>query len=238
MPLKKGTPGKGGQGRVDSFSYTPVYAGLKGTWSGWLAGDPYWALAHEHTELTPGTKPCMDWMTDGAVRCKRCRPNARTTWIGWVPIYRESDGEACLVIVHESAMDLLHGLKYPQCVLVGRTEDISSVFVKKSERPVAFLTQQEQRKKARDITGDLVSMWQMPELEQWLFEQRSKPAPVETREVEEKPGAMTGKAAELYGTLAKEPDAKGAAYDKVRERLKNNADKLKPSTNGHHKPSE
>lgn len=236
MSLKKGTPGKGGQGRADSFSYTKVPSGLKSTFGAFMAGDPYWCLAHEHTKATPGTKPCLDWMTDGALRCPRCRPHTMPTWVGYVPLYREADHAPILVIVHEAAMDLLTGVTYPAHVLVGRVEDNASVFVKRSDTRLSFRTDNEQRKRPRDVTGDLLNMWRVPELERWLMEQRrEEPAPV-LKSNGQPFDAMHEAAAKKYGP--KEGSEKPAAveYDAVLERLKQNAAALAPSTNGKHKP--
>lgn len=168
--LKKGTPGKGAKSVRDSFSTVPVGSGLKNVWTGWIAGEPYWALAHEHKPpAVIGTKPCLTWLTDSAIPCPRCRPKECPTWIGWVPIYREVDHEPCIVIVHESAMDLLAGLTYATRVMVGRTDDTSSVYVRRAEeqRPV-FASTHEQRQGPRDITPDLLQMWGIPALDHWM----------------------------------------------------------------------
>lgn len=172
MRLKKGSPGKGGHVRADSFSYTPVERGLKNAFGAWIAGDVYWCEAHEHTEKQPGTKPCLDWLTEGSLRCPRCRPHVVPTWIGYVPLYREQDHKPVLVVVHESAMDLLNGLTYPTYVMVGRVDLKSGVFVRKSDIPLSLKTENEQRKRPVDITRDLIAMWRIPELERWLLDQR------------------------------------------------------------------
>jgi hypothetical protein len=166
--LKRGTPGEGWQGGTDSFSYTSVQTGTKGGFSAWLAGDVYWALAHEHTERQPGTKPCLDWLTDGMVRCARCRGPKLPTWVGWVPLYREQDHAPVLVVIHQNAQDLVRDLKYPDHVIVGRVADKSGVFVRKSDSAVSFKTENATRKQAVDITGNLIAMWRIPELEAWL----------------------------------------------------------------------
>lgn len=232
MSLKKGTPGKGDRGRLDSFSYTPVAHGLKNTFGAWMAGDPYWALAHEHTKATPGTKPCLDWMTDSVVRCSRCRPHVVPTWIGWVPLYREADHKPILVIVHESAMDMLSGLTYPTHVLVGRVDENSSVFVKRSDNALSLRTDNEQRKRPRDITCDLLTMWRLPELESWLIEQR-RAGPVAPLKSNGQPfDPMHSAAAQKYSPPAPTPPPPSDGYDAVLDRVKNKAAALPPPTNG------
>lgn len=169
MNLKKGTPGKGGGPRPDSFSYTPVAFGTKNAFNGWLAGEPYWAdEAHEHTDEDPGTKPCLHWLTDGALKCRRCRSAKPTKCIGWVPLYREIDTAPVIVIVHENVSDTLKGLRYGHYVLVGRVSSKSSVFVKKSESHVTMVTDKESRKRPVNIVPDLLQMWKLPDLNEWL----------------------------------------------------------------------
>lgn len=236
MGLKKGTPGKGGQGKVDSFSYTPVPFGFKNWFTGWLAGDPYWGLAHEHTDAEPGTKPCLLWLTDNALRCPRCRPQKPATWIGWVPIYREADGQPIMVVVHESASDLLTGLKYPDYVTCGRVGEKSSVFVKKSDKRLSFLTSNEQRKRSRDITGDLLNMWKYPQLEQWLLDQRRGEPTVPLKSDGERFGPMTAAAAEKYGGSNDRAKTAEAEYDAIQNRVKEHMQNVEAQKNGKHKP--
>lgn len=168
--LKKGTPGQGGESPRDSFGHVPVGSGLKNTWTGWIAGETYWARAHEHKPPAAlGTKPCLTWLTDGALPCPRCKPRVLATWIGWVPIYREVDHAPCIVIVHESVMDVVAGLRYGTRVMVGRAAETSSVYVRRAEsqQPVWSSTH-EQRQGPRDITPDLLAMWGIPMLDQWI----------------------------------------------------------------------
>lgn len=236
--LKKGTPGKGGGARTDSFSYTPVQSGLKNGFHGWIAGETYWCQAHEHSKATPGTKPCLEWMTEGAVRCPRCRPQVVTTWVGYVPLYREADHKPIIIILHEGAMDLLAGLAYPDYVLVGRVDMTSSVFVRKSDNALSFRTDNEQRKAPRDITPDLLTMWQMPALEEWIMAQRRKqPKPTVTApriRGDGKPFSpfMQGAAAKhgLPEGVREPASDVGDALSRVARR----AAAAGPSTNGHH----
>jgi len=172
VSLRKGTPGQGGQVRADSFSYTSVQHGLKGWFSAWLAGPIYWCQVHEHTQKQPGTKPCLDWITDGALRCPRCRPLVVPTWVGYVPLYREQDHKPVIVIIHESVMDLVAGLSYPVPVIVGRVDAQSSVFVRRNEGGAVFKTDNSARRRPVDVTRDLLCMWRIAELDRWLLDNR------------------------------------------------------------------
>jgi hypothetical protein len=143
--------------------------GTKNAFNAWMAGEPYWAEeAHEHTDADPGTKPCLNWLTDGAVKCVRCRRGRPVTCIGWVPLYRELDGKPIIVIVHEHVADLLKGIVHPQYVLVGRVDNKSSVFIKKSESNLVMRTDKDSRKRRIDVVPDLLTMWGLPELNEWL----------------------------------------------------------------------
>lgn len=184
MALRKGTPGQGGQVRADSFSYTSVAHGLKGWFTAWLAGPIYWCQVHEHTKKQPGTKPCLEWLTDGDLRCPRCRPQVVPTWVGYVPLYREQDHKPVIVIIHESVMDLIHGLSYPEAVIVGRVDENSSVFVRKCDTGVIFKTDNAARRRPVDVTRDLLTMWRIPELDRWVCEKSRGNSTTNLTEVE------------------------------------------------------
>lgn len=169
MSIRKGTPGRGGGSRPDSFSYTPVGNGLKSAFGAWLAGPAYWCEeAHEYHERIGPTKPCLHWLTGGEVRCDRCRKQPKVSCLAWVPLYREVDSKPILVIVHEVAADLLAPLRYPDYCLVGRIDGVSSVFVRKSDSPLSLQTEKECRKRPVDVTSDLIGIWNVPELNDWL----------------------------------------------------------------------
>lgn len=216
--LKKGTPGKGAESARDAFSHTPVGHGLKNAWTGYIAGETYWCQAHEHKPpVALGTKPCLTWMTDGALPCARCKPRVVPTWIGYVPIYREVDHEPCIVIVHESVMDVIADLRYATRVWVGRIDAVSSVYVRRAESQLpVWKSTHEQRQGPRDITPDLLLMWGIPMLEQWL---RGSDNPVS------QPPAPPVAASE-------EPTTD--AFDLARDRLKRSYEAIKPSSNGQH----
>lgn len=241
MSLRKGTPGRGAGSQFETFSYTPVGYGLKGAFAAYLAGEPYWCdEAHEYHKAMGPTQPCQHWITSGELDCPRCRKQPAVKKIAWVPLWREQDGQPILVIVHDSAADLLAGLRYPDCVLVGRVSGTSSVFVRKSDNGLSFKTENEARKRPVQIASQLVRLWRMPDLEAWLKrgakgkgepEQRAEVEPVKS---DGKPfGAMTRAAALLYG----DGDQGGASdvyADALREAVKRGT---KPGTNGNGKHS-
>lgn len=239
MNIRKGTPGEGAQARADSFSYFGPDHGLKHAFTAWLAGEVYWAKAHEHTDALPGTKPCLDWLTEGELRCPRCRPQVLPIWVGWVPLYREVDHKPICVIVKESGMDLLKGLVYPNCVLVGRVGKKDAVFVRKSESPVSFRTDNEQRKRPIDITNSLLTMWKLPTFEAWLCDRRREQRvnaveqPEAVRLRLSVPPPTTRVEALAIDAERDPPPAGDVPFDDVMKRIKT---KFKvPSKNGHHK---
>lgn len=179
MTLRKGTPGKGGEApRVDSFAYTNTPAGLKNAWTGWLACEPYWCQeAHEHKPPEQiGSKPCLNWLTQGAVPCPYCRPAKRKKCLGWVLVYREVDTWPCMVIVQESVADLMVGLGFASHVLIGRVAHDASTFVKPTETRAAWKTNLEYRRQAIDSALSLLTVWSIPALTAWV-ESGSPPRP-------------------------------------------------------------
>lgn len=163
MPIRKNTPGGGGGSRTDSFSY--VHTGVDQPWFGWLAGEVVWVKAH----LSKGpTKICVRWATDGAVPCQRCGPKSTVEDIGYVPIYRESDGAPVLVICYDTAYDFLSLVKPHQYVRVSRegasTERVT-VQAALSKKP--YKTSLKRRQVAVDISDLLVRLWNVTEYTQW-----------------------------------------------------------------------
>ncbi len=177
MRQKKATPGKGKGHVPDQFSYTPVPAGLK-TWYAWCAGEPEWYEVHEHNKNNIGTKICLDWATDGALQCPRCRPFVKTSTCAYVPLYREMDTKSCVVICHNSVADLLAGLAFKTPVMVGRVSEDASVFVRITDGMETFTSTHPDRQAPCNLLPSLLSMWGYPQYEQWLLARhRSAPPP-------------------------------------------------------------
>jgi len=239
MKLRKGSPGGGSGQRLESFCYTSVTHGLKGSFSAHLAGEPYWCEeAHEYHDRLGPTQPCVHWMTNGEVSCARCRKQPRAVCLAWVPLYRCEDGQPILVIVHETAADLMKGLHYPDHVVVGRVTAKSSVYVKATTEREKFTTSNELRKRPVCIDEQLLNLWKLPELNAWLQSQGAaiRAHKVNAAEVEtESSGSVPLKTERLASYF----DAEAEKLKEAEERARRNAEFIREKgankSNGHHK---
>jgi hypothetical protein len=240
MALKRSTPGEGGATpRRETFAYHNTAPGLKNAWNGWLACDVYWCKAHEHKPPQQyGTKPCLHWLTNGAVGCPWCRPGAVVKDIGYVHLYRETDLKAMLVLVQDSVADLLAGLSFGSHVLVGRLEASASTFVKRSDSNVPWRTDSEHRKRPIDIALSLLALWAVPALDSWYMG-RQQPGPAEVQPV---PGAQVdgwnrfvqlGSVGSMEGTVA----ATGTPNEEFVRQVKQGAQPSKNGKGKHHPPA-
>lgn len=183
--LKKAVPGEGTETRAEQFSYTRTQPGLKGIWYAWCAHEPYWCKVHEHTEKTPGTKVCLTWATDSALRCPRCRPGVVPTTVAYVPVWRELDLAPCMVIVHESTADRLAGVEFGTYVMVSCVEQKGGVCLTRAAEQRRWVTSLPYRQSPCDIAVSLLTMWGYPQYNEWLSRQ-SGPGSVTAEKV---PGA-------------------------------------------------
>jgi hypothetical protein len=198
--FRQGNPGEGQRGARMQFRYTPTFANQE--WTGWLAGPYQWVQAHTSSK---GSKPCLTWITHGALPCPRCGPTSVPKCICYVPIYRESDGAPCVVIVHESGADFLEGLNYPRYVRIGRdageadTVVVCAALTRKPMRTVLKARQQ-----PADITLSLLTMWNINELTEWYAAQDplSKQLPVPKIDALTVPTEPTGTVPGVLSRLA------------------------------------
>lgn len=164
---KKAPREEGTKPVAEQFVYTPTPYGVAKAWTAHAAAEPYWCMVHEHTKSTPGTKICCDWYTDGAVPCPRCRPAVVPTRVAYVPVWREIDHKPCLVIVHESAEDLLKGVEFGVRVLIGCVERGASVFVKPAPEQSRWVSEHPLRQRPADMFLTLHTLWGYPALAKW-----------------------------------------------------------------------
>lgn len=168
MRWKKGTPGEGGEKRHEQFRYVKTGPGLKGTWYGWCAAEPYWCRVHQHTEHTRGTKVCCAWFTDGHLTCPRCKPGVVATDVAYVFLWREEDHAPCLVLCHDSAAEYLAPLKFGAYVMVGRADGSSGAYVKLAADQRRWVSSLPYRQGPCDIAVSLLTLWAYPDLTQWV----------------------------------------------------------------------
>lgn len=183
--LKKAVPGEGTETKAEQFSYTRTQPGLKGVWYAWCAHEPYWCKVHEHTEKTPGTKVCLTWATDSALRCPRCRPGVVPTTVAYVPVWRELDLAPCMVIVHEGTADRLAGVEFGTYVMVSCVEQKGGVCLTRAAEQRRWNTSLPYRQSPCDIAVSLLTMWGYPQYTDWL----SRQSPPSGVVVEKVPGA-------------------------------------------------
>jgi hypothetical protein len=241
MRFKKAAPGDGGERRCEQFIYTRTQPGLKGAWCAWCAHEPHWFKVHEHNEHQRGTKVCLTWFTDGAIPCPRCRPGVVPTTCAYVPVWREEDLKPCMVIVHESAADVMQGLSFGVFALVGCVEKGASVYVKRSEVQKPWNPTQEFRRSPCDIAVSLLTMWDYPSLNQWCAtaDRRAKQdagaLPLPTRLRLSVPPPTTTAEALAVDAERKAPATWGELVDTTLGAAKRRVERVEK--NGKHKPN-
>lgn len=167
MAHKKSRPGNRKTGAWESFSYWGPPISSKPRYA-WVAGEPEWFEVHEHNQKQHGTKVCLNWFTDGALKCPRCRPLHDTTTVAYLPLYREEDGKPVFLIVHESAADVIDGLEFGVFVYVGRVDGVSSVYAKPADEQRTMNSVNPTRNRPCYLMPSLLTVWDYPELDGWM----------------------------------------------------------------------
>ena len=238
---KKALPGEGKNSRAEQFSYTSTQPGLAKVWYGWCAAEPYWCLAHEHTKAQPGTKVCVNWYTDGEMICPRCKPAVVPSRIGYVFLYREVDHKPVLVIVHESAEDLLKGVVFGVRCMVGCVERGASVFVRPAPDQTRMLTENPLRKVPCDIALSLHTLWGYGALAAWDAQQNWPVAIPKVNALTDVEEESTGMVPLPHDRLKELFEESAKKLDDAAERSRRNAawvseNRPKANGNGKHKP--
>lgn len=161
--LRQNRP-EGGMGeRVEYFAYVPTPANTRTHC--YIAGPVAWYECH-----TKGrTKPCLHSITGGELACKQCEAGAPIEYIGYAPLYRETDSRPICVIVHEVSFEQTEKLKLHQRVLVGRnTHRGDPVYILPAlDQNPRFVTSLKHRLAPVDLTRTLLRMWAIPDLVTW-----------------------------------------------------------------------
>lgn len=213
MALRKASPGEGGQNRHVHFGYVSTAPGKP--WHAWCAGPCYWCIAH-----TAGrSKPCLRWLTGGALSCPRCAAPKEPEEIGYQPLYRDIDGRPVMVIVHSYSREQVDALKFRQQVIVGRGLDPADPVMVSAVpgKQAWYHSTLAERQVPADLTDTLLRVWQIPELVAWYRAQSDTAVsltPDDVRRSDGKPfDPMHAAAARRFAPPAAAPTAAGELFD-------------------------
>ena len=240
MPLPNAPPEGGGDSRRMHFAYVGTDDGDR--WNAYLAGPAWWGWCHKSTR----TKPCLDFLTGGALECPRCLAGKEPLMTGYVPVYRQADGAPRSVIVADVSREVIDPMKTHTRVLIGREMDATAAvwMVKAPDPRPLFQTMMKAKQNPADITSSLLTMWAIPELVAWYRalpvvsdNAVSVPEGVAVKGDGSPYSPMMQAAAKRNGALVvSDPDIQ-AEYDAMRKKLENRiADLGKPHANGKPKP--
>jgi hypothetical protein len=241
MRWKKASPGGEEKPRVEQFSYTRTQPGLKGVWYAWAAHEPHWFECHEHKDTGKkedwGTKVCLDWFTDGALACPRCKPGAKIAKCAYCPVWAEADTAPCMVIVHDRTADLMGGIEFGRYVMISCVDRKRGVTIQCAAEQRRFRSDLPYRQCACDIGVSLLTLWAYPQLATWL---KTPEAPKQERKTEQPVKKKPGTGHPMYAAAHRKVDAAvngTSTTDDALDRLLRRATANPPSTNGEHKPT-
>lgn len=240
MRLPQASPGEGGErDNSEHWSNWEIAGGEKHF--AYVAGPTQWFIAHASSR----TKPCVHWMTKGAIACKLCAKEKERETVGYVPLWRGVDWRPKFVIVYGSEREHIDPLENLRRVIIGREKELGArIYVRTATcQEPAFNTTVERRRLPQDITDTLLTIWGIPELRAWC---NQRPQESDNAMSQDKLRTFPAGADKLSGT--NEPDAQaytmpepteseelyGAVVNRVKERV--SLIGAKPSTNGKPKP--
>lgn len=233
MKLPQASPGEGRRDDHITFSYwRGILGGQKH--SAYLAGPSKWFICHPSDK---GTKPCLHWMTKGALPCRFCHASKTAEEGGYVPVWNAVNWAPKLLFVYGDEREHVQKLELHDKLLIGREPGKGErLWIRKAmNQEPPFDTTDARKKVARDITHSLLTMWKMPELLEWLA--RGSDNAVSQREAPTKSDGkpfdpMHAAAAQKYSAPEVSTAATDAALDKIMGRVKDNHAALRPSKNG------
>lgn len=167
MPLQQSTPGGGGRRPRVHWVYVSTDAGPKNQWHAWIAGPCHWFDCHDLGK----TKPCCHAVSNGVLACEHCSDICCPVPTGFQPLYRQSDGRPCFVIVHDYSREQIDTLTHHQRVLIGREEGITaSVWINPAlNKEPRYQSKLTERLRPADITESLLRIWKVAALTEWYY---------------------------------------------------------------------
>lgn len=149
--------------RRTHFSYVGTNPGQR--WTGYLAGQSQWFECHPKRPCVP----CLSAITDDAVRCPICNGTRTGEVVGYVPIYRESDGRPVMVLCYEEVRDKVEKIEFHRRLLVGREPGRGNrIWILAAPDPLPLYTSTlAERMVPADLTDTLLAVWRCPALIDW-----------------------------------------------------------------------
>ena len=145
-----------GKGTGAAWSTVQTEAGTQ--WEAWVAGDCIGVEVHTSRR----SKPCLKRYLGQKTPCEGCQATLRVDWLGYLPLYRCSDGKPVVVVVHTDQIDRLDQLKKHDHIVIGRNKEANcGVWVRKSLKQTRYDTTLPSRMVPADISDWLPVLWRM-----------------------------------------------------------------------------
>jgi len=201
---------------------------------GYKAGELYGCYTHR----TFAAQPCLSDVTNDALECPYCKASLIPEWRGYVPIW-DRDWTLRYVLINEDYYATTDAIPFHAQLSISRAKNpISPLVIREEQTLVRKLPDVAPWKHQIAMLPICLTLWKVDVLTRWCNENNllamvsSKEAEVETAP---KPTPVKVSAVVREYT-APTDGADEVKYDAVVNRLAKNAQKLAPSTNGHHKP--
>jgi hypothetical protein len=143
--------------------------------------------------LLKRTKPCVEYMTSGEVKCRWCEADIGTLVMGYQPLYTQLNGKSVYELLHDDDRDNVDAIPLHNRVLVGRQlPKGSTIYVMNLlDQNPPWITSDPERLKPAEILVSLLKMWKIPELSHWWTTTQGRELP--PNKVEQTPATEVGR---------------------------------------------
>lgn len=237
MRVPNAAPGEGPKKLRDHFTHWSIGGGERH--HAYIAGPTKWVIGHPSDK---GSKPCLLWMTGGALPCRFCALSKDPCQLGYVPVYRATDWKPLCVIVREDERQWLDDMKLHTRVLIARERDQgAALYIRPCvDQDPRYTSTVDYRQLPQEMDDSCLILWKMPELVSWL-----RCASVSDNAASLQPDATGERPKTEAPTKEKTPAeapagvnrlAAGSAMSDALERLTRRAKEAAAESNGKHKP--
>jgi len=166
MRIPEAGPEEGPKKTRDHFPHWSIAGGERHT--AYIAGPTKWIIGHPSDK---GSKPCLTWMTKGALPCRFCGLHKEPCQLGYVPVYRASDWKPLCVIVRADERQWLDAVTLHQRVTIARERgDGAPLYIRPClESEPRYSSTVDYRGYPQEMDHSCLTLWKMPELIAWLL---------------------------------------------------------------------